>query len=661
MADDIDVRIEEQVTEVVIADSVAVDKGLRWRGAWDAVTTYGIDDAVQYAGSAYIALSTNLNSAPPNANWSLLVAKGEAGADFVTPEEHGAVGDGTTDDSTAINAAIAAAYAAGKGVLLGVKTYFCASPITLNVPIIFRGRERQNGSVLKFRNGINGLRVTAGGSRAVVSDLRIIPSSSVGAWSAAAACVAGSTVLRPVSGYAGYVYECTTSGTTGGSEPSWPTTAGATVTSGTAVFTCRHIALLEVLANGCSFTRVTVSTAGGDCLTLDSTLGDNCNLNAFYDCKFDSALGYNVVTLGNDSNVNYFAHCSIEAGGLGGVRDFASLGCIWEAPHFDANNGWAFDMYDPVLTLGSAADIKGAYLENGQLARIAANGMWFGGVNAHNVDTTHGGILDCAESGRNTMLLSQSFGGVDYSRRLMRANSTILEEFGISSDGGRLTQQTYGEVNGASQPGWWGWRYNGSITPFALSTNLAAEGGGKIWMPNGFLAGGTDYNVAIAWGDNAPASGAHKKGEVVYARAGHDGVIGWVCTAAGTPGTWQTLYRAGAARVVRGANLTLTPNDTGKAHTNGSASGTIVFTLPTGAELDTANLPNFFVGKFRVTVAQLLRVQAQGSDVIRYAGQATAAGGYLECGDVDAVLDVEYAGSGVFLVTALMREWSIGP
>ena len=42
----------------------------------------------------------------------------------------------------------------------------------------------------------------------------------------------------------GYAYDCTTAGTSGGSEPTWPTTAGDTVTDGTAVWTARFIGTL---------------------------------------------------------------------------------------------------------------------------------------------------------------------------------------------------------------------------------------------------------------------------------------------------------------------------------------------------------------------------------------------------------------------------------
>jgi hypothetical protein len=48
--------------------------------------------------------------------------------------------------------------------------------------------------------------------------------------------------------------------------------------------------------------------------------------------------------------------------------------------------------------------------------------------------------------------------------------------------------------------------------------------------------------AAINFAAAAPTTGAHKLGERVYNSAPvAGGTEGWVCTAAGTPGTWKTF------------------------------------------------------------------------------------------------------------------------
>ncbi|MCX6880863.1 MAG: hypothetical protein NTW21_44745 [Verrucomicrobia bacterium] len=53
-------------------------KGLNWLGTWNSSTAYVANDAVQYNGSAWVALQSNGNIVPAaGANWSLLAAKGD--------------------------------------------------------------------------------------------------------------------------------------------------------------------------------------------------------------------------------------------------------------------------------------------------------------------------------------------------------------------------------------------------------------------------------------------------------------------------------------------------------------------------------------------------------------------------------------------------------
>jgi hypothetical protein len=56
-------------------------RALRFRGTWGSTARYLTDDVVTLAGSAYVAIATSKNVAPPStATWRLLAAKGSAGA-----------------------------------------------------------------------------------------------------------------------------------------------------------------------------------------------------------------------------------------------------------------------------------------------------------------------------------------------------------------------------------------------------------------------------------------------------------------------------------------------------------------------------------------------------------------------------------------------------
>jgi len=63
---------------------------------------------------------------------------------------------------------------------------------------------------------------------------------SISAWASGTAYAVGD-VVRSTAGNQTKYFHCTTSGTSGGGEPSWNTTVGATTTDNTAVWTCRKM------------------------------------------------------------------------------------------------------------------------------------------------------------------------------------------------------------------------------------------------------------------------------------------------------------------------------------------------------------------------------------------------------------------------------------
>lgn len=91
---------------------------------------------------------------------------------------YGAVGDGSTDDTTAINAAISALTAAGKGVLyFPAGVYITTGGHTLSVPCMVRGSSRGSagagnfGAVLQLKNASNASMFTVTGKFVTIRDL----------------------------------------------------------------------------------------------------------------------------------------------------------------------------------------------------------------------------------------------------------------------------------------------------------------------------------------------------------------------------------------------------------------------------------------------------------------------------------------------------------
>jgi hypothetical protein len=80
------------------------------------------------------------------------------------------------------------------------------------------------------------------------------------AWQASHAYVLGDVVVPTAGLENGFRYECTTAGTSGGSQPTWKTTEGDTNTDGTAVWTCKLGGHLGSGANGATLSLSKLDT-----------------------------------------------------------------------------------------------------------------------------------------------------------------------------------------------------------------------------------------------------------------------------------------------------------------------------------------------------------------------------------------------------------------
>ncbi len=115
----------------------------------------------------------------------------------------------------------------------------------------------------------------------------------------------------------GYIYECTTAGTGGAGEPVWPTTVGNTVADGTVTWTCRARTIWTATTaktvgqvvtpttrNGYVYRCTTAGTTGGSQPTFPTTAGSTVtDGTVVWECMSDF---YAALTIGNDSTELYY-------------------------------------------------------------------------------------------------------------------------------------------------------------------------------------------------------------------------------------------------------------------------------------------------------------------------------------------------------------------
>jgi hypothetical protein len=105
-----------------------------------------------------------------------------------------------------------------------------------------------------------------------VDNIVLTPTDTLPIWAAASGYVEGNKV-QPIGGN-GFVYRCSTTGTSGGSEPTWPVTPiGATVADGTCVWTlvAAHHPITEIKLSLTSGAGLTAAT-GGAALNVATTI-----------------------------------------------------------------------------------------------------------------------------------------------------------------------------------------------------------------------------------------------------------------------------------------------------------------------------------------------------------------------------------------------------
>lgn len=115
-------------------------------------------------------------------------------------------------------------------------------------------------------------------------------------------------------------------------------------------------------------------------------------------------------------------------------------------------------------------------------------------------------------------------------------------------------------------------------------------------------------------------------------------------------GTIPIGFAAGVWTVTKTANYSVLIGDNGKHFNNIGASGTVVFTLPTGV----AGM-NY---TFEVDATQTVTIQAGGSDTIRNGASVTATGGTLSAGTNGSIVHLICTKANTWKVESIVGTWT---
>lgn len=273
----------------------------------------------------------------------------------------------------------------------------------------------------------------------------------------------------------------------------------------------------------------------------------NANLFSLINVSSISCGGKGFFISGTDANAGLIQKCSAESCVGEGFYDSSFLGNTYVACHGSLNKiGSAPNYVDYKSTDVNAKNVYiGCYTESGlnELIRPC---------------TVLGGTL-AGSAGHLSTSTANVFGGDSYRAPLKHYNEASYISLGVSRPyftpgGNDLLKTVYGfgfeTLNtylvkytdpGGGNPKVYHYEMNAAVNVMSLPADTSAR---KV-AP--FYANGINYGVPAAYtshssGVSPPASGTWAIGDVVWNSSPAAGTFaGWICTTAGTPGTWKTF------------------------------------------------------------------------------------------------------------------------
>jgi hypothetical protein len=491
---------------------------------------------------------------------------------WLSVKDFGAVGDGTTDDTAAINAACTAAGTSGATLLVPAGTYLISSTITLKSNLFCQGEFRTaagfSAVAVDFSNPGYGV-------KRVVTTLTVRPTN---------ARVAGSV----------------------GIQVDFP-----------------NISLNECVVSAMDYGMIIKSYSV--MLTNCASVLCNTNLSAYAPSQTSEINHFTIIGGNYDSAVQYAMRIgdprfatTVPAGEAFGydinitsaafdgavatfdrVSDLVIQSCYFEGP---ISSNKAIDLGGAGNNLLRTVEIANCYFQNvsypiycnNSILNLVVRPNRYGGnpicaLYYVNTDVSpfeyYAGVTTNPFTGPEvhtgftyTTAAALTFAGVTissdflYNGVQLALNSTATNNwypYGLTKYGQTQLASATGRFHNTAVVAIPGSMAGNNFTCTNISDALKFNGGDRVTTSFGgtafvrsvdYIAGvivcdgvgagagtislnGTAYFRTISvFGTAAPASGTYNQGDIVYnANATSGGYVGWVCTVAGTPGTWRTF------------------------------------------------------------------------------------------------------------------------
>lgn len=265
----------------------------------------------------------------------------------------------------------------------------------------------------------------------------------------------------------------------------------------------------------------------------------NANLWELHSVTLGANGSHGLYVNGADANAGAGYNVNAYNNGGWGIFDSSFLGNTYVACHTDANTLGAYRSDDP-----NARNVfLGCYSEGTQPASsISYPSMIIGGLHGAGYGATDP-ALDVGTSG---IISNDSF-----NTGVMRVGVGQPNTSGNGleyKDTGGVVSWSFGKTTGR-----WGYKWANLGTPYYLlwydQTATPANGyardlsavQGALGITEHYFGGPSEMKYR-GLGTAAPVSGTYLQGDIIWNSAPTaGGTIGWVCTTAGTPGTWKTF------------------------------------------------------------------------------------------------------------------------